>query len=746
MLKYIVKPLRKLGDYFGRKPMFAPAILATVVAVITFVLADHQRRARLEADERVIVAQELTSIAARLQTNVNADVMLLQGIVAVISVHPTMEQAEFAKLSEQILKTPSQLKIVTAAPNLVVKWVYPTEGTEKVVGLDYRTDVQQHDGAMAARNSHNIVLVGPINLIQGGVGFIVRCPVYMTDGKAEIFWGLLSGVVDIPRLFADSGLPSSDLDIAISSVPHPQSAKDVFYGDHATFGRHPVYASLDMGYGRWALVGVPKSGWGAHNSMIVFRLCAAAVCLAVIVPMFWAGFLARSRQKTIAKLSDHERDLLLARHRLEHQSLHDPLTELPNRRFLDQLLTATGTNTASRKLALIHVDLDSFKEVNDSMGHAGGDHVLRVTAARLRQAIGPDDVAMRIGGDEFVIAARREDPASSVLLADRIVEQLSLPILVDGRECKVGASAGVAWETDTSEAQHLLANADLALYEAKKDGRGRANIYTEELGEAARQVKKLGDDIAIAIERGEFIPYFQPQFDANSFAIVGVEALARWDHPERGILAPAKFLSAAEDRGIAGDIDKLILEKALFEQARWDAAGIDIPRLSVNVSAHRLSQLALLSELSDVTFKPGRLCFELLESISFDDQNSAFQSALQNIKTLGIDIEIDDFGTGHASILSLLQLQPRRLKIDRQIVTPIQTSMSQRRLVSSIIEIGRSQNIEIVAEGVETLEHARILRDLGCHVLQGYAFARPMSSEQLMAFCQSPDLLKRSIA
>ncbi|KAA0694536.1 bifunctional diguanylate cyclase/phosphodiesterase [Neorhizobium sp. P12A] len=731
------KLLHEAGTYLGRRATFAPAILATVVALIVFVLADHQRQARLNADERAEVAEKITSLAARLQTNLIGDIMLLQGIVAGIAVNPTMDEAEYARLSAQVLQTPSQLKIITAAPNLVVRWVYPTHGNEKVIGLDYRTDKQQHDGAMAARNSHNIVLVGPIHLVQGGEGFIARTPVYITDGRAQTFWGLLSGVIDVEKLYSDSGLTTTDLDIAISSPAASANAKNVFYGDASILDRDPMFASLDMGYGRWTIAGTPKSGWGSHNNMTVFRLAAGAVCLAVVAPMLWAGSLARSRQKTIVKLRERESDLMLARQDMEYQSLHDPLTELPNRRYLDRLLASEYLRPERTLLSLIHVDLDAFKEVNDSRGHAGGDTVLRVTASRLRDVIGPDDVAMRIGGDEFVIATRGDNPKAFVSLAHSIVRELSTPILVDGVECKVGASAGVAWQRENGNVAHLLGNADLALYEAKRQGRGQAEVFTRKLGDAARATKKLGDEIEAAIERNELVPYFQPQFDVNTHSIVGVEALVRWDHPERGILAPAQFLSVAEERGWSSAIDRLVLQRSLFELTRWDAAGMYVPRISVNVSAQRLVELANRWELSSLVFQRGRLCFELLESISFEGQSAAFQASIQNVKELGIDIEIDDFGTGHASILSLLELRPRRLKIDRQIVMPITQSTSQRRLVSSIVEIGRSQNIEIVAEGVETMEHASILRDLGCHVLQGYAFARPMSSEEFMRFYEA---------
>jgi len=327
-------------------------------------------------------------------------------------------------------------------------------------------------------------------------------------------------------------------------------------------------------------------------------------------------------------------------------------------------------------------------------------------------------------------------------LAQQIVDTLKQPLFVDGSECVVGASVGVAWETEYARGQdlsQLLLDADLALYEAKKVGRGRAAIFTEALRSAAIGSKELADEFNHALDCDELVAFFQPQFNASTLDIAGVETLARWDHPRNGLLAPDKFLAVAENLGRSGDMDRLILQKALFELTRWDSLGMRIPRVSVNISARRLVEANLLAELSELPFAKGRLCFELLETISFDDLQPVLNHIVPALKELGIEIEIDDFGTGHASIISLLRLEPRRLKIDREIIKPIVASPSQRRLVSSIIEIGRSQNIDIVAEGVETMEHVKILRDLGCHFLQGYALARPMSSKQLIEFCRPKD-------
>ena len=432
---------------------------------------------------------------------------------------------------------------------------------------------------------------------------------------------------------------------------------------------------------------------------------------------------------------------------LEHNSLHDALTRLPNRRFLDQQLALAGGDDG-RPLTLLHIDLDRFKDINDTLGHAAGDEVLKQAARVLRAKVPAEDFIARIGGDEFVLLSRR-DPAAADFptLSARLIQAISEPMAIEGHDCRIGASIGIATRGEPEEsADQLLVNADIALYEAKRRGRNRVEAFNDELRLRTVETKRLGDAILRGLERGEFRPFFQPQFDAQTLEIVGVEALARWEHPTRGFIPPDVFLPVAESLNVVSQIDETILGQALFQAARWEAHELGIPRVSVNVSCQRLHEEGLVEKLRSMNIRPGALTFELLESISFDTADDALKQAIEEIKALGIDIEIDDFGTGHASIVSLLELSPKRLKIDRRLVLPLLGSTAQQSLVRSIVEIGKVRGIETVAEGVETLAHADLLRRLGCHALQGYAFARPMSAEDFLSFARARDWKPQEMA
>ncbi len=442
------------------------------------------------------------------------------------------------------------------------------------------------------------------------------------------------------------------------------------------------------------------------------------------------------RAKTLAEARNAE--LEAAKARIEHIAMHDYLTDLPNRRYLDEKLNSftEAASTTTGGLAVLHIDLDRFKEINDTLGHSAGDMMLKHAAKVLKANTRVGDFVARIGGDEFVFLARFEGSQRELAqLADRIISELRKPVSYDGHECRFGASIGIACELGPElDARQLLLNADIALYHAKNRGRNRHEFFSRDSHRHMVDTRRLSDEILRALENDEFVPHYQFQFNARSLAIAGAEALARWKHPRQGLLTPDRFLSVAEELGVMPQIDALILEKALADFEKWRALGLSVPKISVNVSTRRLHDPQLRKKLGTLTFDPGTLSFELLESIFLDEYDQQAMENLDHLRKLGVDLEIDDFGTGHASIVSLLRLNPKSLKIDRQLVRDVTQSTEQRKLVRSIIDIGRSLNIGVTAEGVETPEHVRILAALGCDVLQGFGLARPMAFSKTADF------------
>ncbi|MEJ6396485.1 EAL domain-containing protein [Yoonia sp. 208BN28-4] len=418
-----------------------------------------------------------------------------------------------------------------------------------------------------------------------------------------------------------------------------------------------------------------------------------------------------------------------ARAEMEHSALHDALTGLANRRLLDD-----AEKSSRGKAVVLHIDLDRFKQINDTLGHAAGDEVIIHVANLLRKHAPQNATVARVGGDEFVILLPQM-PADGVLesLADTIITAAAEPLTIKGHACRFGMSVGIATSAEGETGSALFANADMALYLAKNDGRGRYRFFTEDLKIAMQTKNRLADEILAGLQNHEFYCLYQPQFHADTLNLSGVEALVRWRHPDGSMRSPDSFLPVAEELNVVGRIDQMVLDQAIADTLHWQKRGLPVPRMSVNVSARRLLDPDLPANLACLKKAPGEFAFELLESVFLDAHDEQLAANLACIRDLGIDIEVDDFGTGHASIVGLLKLQPNRLKIDRELVSPVDTSAKQRLLIKSIVEIGKLQGIGVVAEGVETPAHIDVLRDLGCDHLQGYGLASPMPRDQLSA-------------
>ncbi len=445
--------------------------------------------------------------------------------------------------------------------------------------------------------------------------------------------------------------------------------------------------------------------------------------------------------ESIAALAERNEELDEARQALERSAYQDTLTGVLNRGAFERDLAAALCVPTTRT-GLLHIDLDRFKWVNDTLGHPAGDAVLIAAAQRISHVVGDLGTVYRVGGDEFMVVLTTEITTDqAILVGDGIIEAMEIPIEHEERRATVGTSIGIAFGTSGHMAPAtLVANADVALYEAKRSGRNKLCQVTPEMQARMQAHRRLALDIPLAIDRHEFVPFFQPQVHVGTGAVVGAEALVRWFHPNLGILQPSIFLGAATELGVAGSIDRLMLKQALDTANRLRLQGLVLPSVSVNISAARLMDPSLPDDVERLWVdRSCQLCIELLETIYFDESRETpqFAETLNRLREIGVRIETDDFGSGRASITGLLKVRPDRLKIDRTLIQSAVTDPIRRSVVAAILDMTRGLGIEAMAEGVETMADIETIRALGCDIFQGYALSEPLSEAGLTEYLRS---------
>jgi diguanylate cyclase (GGDEF)-like protein/PAS domain S-box-containing protein len=418
---------------------------------------------------------------------------------------------------------------------------------------------------------------------------------------------------------------------------------------------------------------------------------------------------------------------------LAHQANHDPLTGLPNRTLLAQYV-AERFAAGRSELACLFLDLDNFKVVNDSLGHAAGDLLLVEVATRLTRTVRPGDLVARFGGDEFVVVCEGVDEDAAVTLAQRIGEALSAPVRLGGVDVRPHASVGVTVQTaEHVEAEELIRDCDIAMYQAKAGGKGRITVLDQRGRAEARDKLRLVADLRDAIERGEISLLYQPIFSAGDGAPVAVESLARWAHPERGLISPVTFVPLAEESGLISPLGLHVLDETGRQIAAWDLElGMAAPmRANVNVSALQLDEnlpVHVRAALHRHGLEPCRLQIEITESALMADPKFA-REVLQQLRDLGVEVAIDDFGTGYSSLAYLRHLPVDCLKVDRSFVAELADGHAE--IASAVIALAHNLNLCTVAEGVETVEQAEELARLGATFLQGFSLGRPMSGPEI---------------
>nr|WP_313403782.1 EAL domain-containing protein [Pseudomonas sp.] len=488
--------------------------------------------------------------------------------------------------------------------------------------------------------------------------------------------------------------------------------------------------------------GTPLQLRSADNS-VQLVLIVASITLLILSLSLAAAWIGR-------KLDDKERDLqrvntLLvqldqAKASLEQVAHFDPLTELLNRRGFNRVFAATLEEHAvtGRTLAVMFLDVDHFKRINDSLGHDAGDELLRVVAQRIRGALRERDIIARFGGDEFCVVASLDSSADPRALAARMLEQMKEPISLAGRRIVMTSSVGISlFPQDGSSAEELLKHADLALYQSKGSGRNVVHFFNPHLKQKASYELQLEEDLRqTLLQDNGLLLYYQPIIDLRSGALSKLEALVRWHHPQHGLLTPERFIPIAEANGFIDQLDNWVLRRACLDLNALEQMGYPGLKIAVNCSALNLANDQLpgrIEQLLDATRCPAHcLELEVTESALLSNINRAI-GILESIRALGLSLSIDDFGTGYSSLAYLRRLPLDTLKVDRSFIQDVANSSQDREIVHAIIAMAHALHLKVVAEGVETAEQLAFLQERDCDQVQGYLFSKPVPLEEILA-------------
>jgi len=470
-----------------------------------------------------------------------------------------------------------------------------------------------------------------------------------------------------------------------------------------------------------------------YIKIIKNRIFIAFIIMLVILAI--TVFFASNLKKV---LKNYQKDLLKQREKLLHSLKHDYLTSLPNRLLLTDRLEQSIKHFSrdNKKIAIIFIDIDKFKSINDSLGHDVGDILLKKIAKRLKKSIRSSDTVARFGGDEFVVLLDGFRKIHDIMrVINKIDRSLIKPIVTNEVKHNVTLSMGISvFPNDGEDIQSILKNADIAMYKAKNEGGDRYRFFTQKMNDDTQNLIDIEKSLKLGIERGEFVLHYQPLINSKSGKIVGVEALIRWNHPQKGLIYPDQFISIAEQSSVIKDMGKWVMHEAMGQMKKWKNRGYSIEKMSINVAVKQLESSGFIDcvkrNLELTSCKAEWVELEIVERFAMKDVKKSIQ-VLNELRKINIDLSIDDFGTGHSSLAYLKELPITKLKIDRAFVKNILNSYEDKAIAESILALGLGLKLKVLAEGIENEEQREFFTYHGCHEMQGYLFSRPVPANEV---------------
>jgi diguanylate cyclase (GGDEF)-like protein/PAS domain S-box-containing protein len=623
-------------------------------------------------------------------------------------------------------------------------------GMYRIFNEVYRTGVptRRFDWQMIRKDGSTVVGEGSVQLAHGA------------GGEAVGFHGILRDVTERRRM--EQALRDSEARFrALTNLSSDWYwEQDVAFRYTRMEGRHQNADSIQasfLGKCPWETeLAIESGGWHAHREMLVARAPFRDVVMHRMLPGQRPYYISVSGEPVFDRdgsfigyrgVSREITEQKIAEERIQHLATHDGLTGLPNRVMFSHLLSAAIpiAQRQQRGLGVLFIDLDRFKFINDSLGHEAGDTLLKEIAKRFKKILRAGDVVARLGGDEFVVLLQDMTSAAQVAtVARKIISAAINPVMLMGRECRVTASIGIALHPQNgSDEQTLMKNADIAMYFAKEEGKNNFQFYSPGIRAHSLERLTLEGNLRHALDNGEFTLHYQAKLDLASRAITGVEALLRWDNPELGSVSPARFIQAAEETGLIVPIGKWVLKTACAQNMAWQRMGLPPVRMAVNLSVRQFADSQLLNDIADILrdtgMPPQLLELEITEGMVIHNPAHALQ-LLTAIKQMGVRLAIDDFGTGYSSLGQLKNFPIDTLKVDRSFIRDVATNAEDRAITEAIIAMGKTLNLTVVAEGVETMDQETFLREKACTEMQGYYFSRPIPAAEFAALLKAHTL------
>jgi diguanylate cyclase (GGDEF)-like protein len=716
-----------------------------LVAVVTAWCIGQLDVRHAKREMRADVRLRLAAVSAQAQSQVRSAFSETEGLAQLIAVDGDLSAQRFAGMVRQVIMTLPYLNHIALAPRDVVRDVYPREGNEAIIGLDFQTLASQFKLLEQSRRDQRSVLAGPLELHQGGQALVYRRPVFTSGhlGRAQ-YWGTLSIVARVQGLLDAAGITSQpDLDIALRGSDGQGSQGAMIWGDPALFDTHNVFADIEVPGGKWQLAARPRGGWPAIGLLDsrLFELCLiGGLLLALFCAQLARGHLLLSRRNEDLRREVHERQQAEAE--LAHTAHYDNVTQLPNRVLFRQHLDRSVDDGAQDQgFAVLLLDIDGFKVINDTLGHALGDLLLQQATQRLAEHIRPGDTLARLGGDEFGFILRNlGDPALAAPLVERMVKAMQQPFDLEGNAALVSASVGVAlYPLHGRCAADLLRHADTAMYSAKEAGRDGFHFYQPAMTSAIRERVVIEHALRRALHNREFEVWYQPKVELGTGATAGAEALLRWRDPALGLVFPDVFIPVAERTGLIIPIGRWVLDEVCRQQQAWRARGVFDGCVAINVAAPQIDRsdfvATVLAALAEHQLPASALEVEVTESLLMESQERACE-ALAQLQARGVSTAIDDFGTGHSSLAYLKWLPVDHVKIDQAFVRDLPGDRTYSAITEAIIALGDALRFRMTAEGVETAEQRAFLEQAGCTYGQGYYFGRPMPAQAFEAWLE----------